>query len=538
MAWYKTGTISVQNGQTAVTGVTTKFASNARVGDGFRAPDGDWYEIVNIASETVLGIYPSYKGVTVSNSANYTIAPLQGYNKESADRLRAITDSFTSGVVTSVNTRTGAVVLSKTDVGLGNVDNTSDANKPVSTAQLTALNAKQALNTNLTAFAGLTGVADRIPYFTGAGALSLSVLTAKARALNARTDTAGMQAELSLVPVTSFTDMTAGRLLTPGWLGLGDAMPITPGQNYNNLTQPGEYFYGSGTAPTNAPIVPAHLISVKGRGIYPYQEVRPIYGNDIWQRSAKVANPTTASADWNVWDRYVRVSEIGTAAALTATTSTIDTTDGRAARIGDHGFGSQVSPFISDMDTPLANGYSWVTSGTANPILGFASGSQVLTFFASANEIAQMYFSRTTPMRIGARRKTTGVWQAGTEIVTTAGAILDPALNTGGILSTSVVSGFRVDKYINGTMCVTGRVLTPSIAVNVYPYQTLTLPVTFFSLSNMQPQLTAAGSSSADCYGVAFQRPDTTSTILYAVRNGASTAQTFSVNVVVWGTWK
>ena len=44
--------------------------------------------------------------------------------------------------VTSVNTRTGDVVLTKTDVGLNNVDNTSDANKPVSTLQQTALNEK------------------------------------------------------------------------------------------------------------------------------------------------------------------------------------------------------------------------------------------------------------------------------------------------------------------------------------------------------------------------------------------------------------
>lgn len=37
---------------------------------------------------------------------------------------------------------TGNITLAKGDVGLGNVDNTSDANKPVSTAQQTALNAK------------------------------------------------------------------------------------------------------------------------------------------------------------------------------------------------------------------------------------------------------------------------------------------------------------------------------------------------------------------------------------------------------------
>ena len=45
--------------------------------------------------------------------------------------------------VTSVAGKTGAVVLVKGDVGLGNVDNTADTTKPVSTAQQTALDAKQ-----------------------------------------------------------------------------------------------------------------------------------------------------------------------------------------------------------------------------------------------------------------------------------------------------------------------------------------------------------------------------------------------------------
>ena len=46
--------------------------------------------------------------------------------------------------VTSVNNKTGAVTLAKGDVGLGNVDNTSDANKPLSNATKAALNDKQA----------------------------------------------------------------------------------------------------------------------------------------------------------------------------------------------------------------------------------------------------------------------------------------------------------------------------------------------------------------------------------------------------------
>lgn len=52
--------------------------------------------------------------------------------------------------VASVNGRTGVVTLAKGDVGLGNVDNTADLQKPVSTATQTALNAK-ANATDLTA---------------------------------------------------------------------------------------------------------------------------------------------------------------------------------------------------------------------------------------------------------------------------------------------------------------------------------------------------------------------------------------------------
>jgi hypothetical protein len=57
---------------------------------------------------------------------------------------RATTDTLTNKTLTSpvINTPTG---ITKSDVGLGNVDNTSDANKPVSTATQTALDAKASL---------------------------------------------------------------------------------------------------------------------------------------------------------------------------------------------------------------------------------------------------------------------------------------------------------------------------------------------------------------------------------------------------------
>jgi hypothetical protein len=57
--------------------------------------------------------------------------------------------------VQTVAGRIGAVVLSSSDVGLGNVDNTADSAKPVSTAQQSALNLKAPID-NPT-FTGIVG---------------------------------------------------------------------------------------------------------------------------------------------------------------------------------------------------------------------------------------------------------------------------------------------------------------------------------------------------------------------------------------------
>lgn len=93
MPWYRQGTVAVTNGQTTVTGVSTDFSLNARVGDAFQGPDGRWYEVSNIASSTVLSILPAYQGPTVA-VGSYGLAPMQGYVKESADRLRQLVEQY------------------------------------------------------------------------------------------------------------------------------------------------------------------------------------------------------------------------------------------------------------------------------------------------------------------------------------------------------------------------------------------------------------------------------------------------------------
>ena len=66
-----------------------------------------------------------------------------------------------TGAVDSVNGKTGNVTLTKTDIGLGNVDNTSDLAKPISTATQTALDGKSAIgHTHTKAEIGLGNVDD------------------------------------------------------------------------------------------------------------------------------------------------------------------------------------------------------------------------------------------------------------------------------------------------------------------------------------------------------------------------------------------
>ena len=64
------------------------------------------------------------------------------HNGGTAGTMADWTEISAPDAVSSVNGQTGVVVLGKGDVGLGNVDNTSDLAKPVSTATQTALNGK------------------------------------------------------------------------------------------------------------------------------------------------------------------------------------------------------------------------------------------------------------------------------------------------------------------------------------------------------------------------------------------------------------
>ena len=83
-----------------------------------------------------LGYYYKISAAGTLGGVDYSVGDSIIYNGTGWDKIDS-TDA-----VISVAGRVGAVVLTKGDVGLGNVDNTSDANKPVSIATQTALDGK------------------------------------------------------------------------------------------------------------------------------------------------------------------------------------------------------------------------------------------------------------------------------------------------------------------------------------------------------------------------------------------------------------
>lgn len=73
--------------------------------------------------------------------------------------------TYPASPVSSVNGRTGAVVLDRTDVGLAAVNNTADVDKPISAATQTALNGKEAVGTAAAAVAAHAGATDPHPQY-------------------------------------------------------------------------------------------------------------------------------------------------------------------------------------------------------------------------------------------------------------------------------------------------------------------------------------------------------------------------------------
>lgn len=139
--------------------------------------------------------------------------------------------------------------------------------------------------------------------------------------------------------------------------------------------------------------------------------------NALGTKQDKHANLTALSGLTGAPNRVPYFTGLGVLSLATLNATVNDNVLGQILRVGDHGLGSLSTPPIADLNNPVGSGFYWVTSGTTNQMVGFASGSQVLTAGASDAEVAQLLFSRSTPMRVAIRRKTSSNWQPPQEVV-------------------------------------------------------------------------------------------------------------------------
>jgi hypothetical protein len=141
--------------------------------------------------------------------------------------------------VSSVAGRTGAVTLTKSDVGLSNVDNTSDANKPISTATQAALDGKASTAAASAAAAGLMSAADKSKLDGVAAGATANSTDAQLRDRSTHTGTqpANTITGLSAVATTgTFSSLTSKPTTLSGY-GITDAASST--HIHGNITNAG-----------------------------------------------------------------------------------------------------------------------------------------------------------------------------------------------------------------------------------------------------------------------------------------------------------
>ena len=163
--------------------------------------------------------------------------------------IQSVAGAWASQTVAQLKT---TLALVKGDVGLGNVDNTSDANKPISTATQTALDAKQPLDADLTAIAALAPANDDVIQRKGGVWVNRTMAQLKADLALVLAD---ITAALGFTPVNKAGDSMTGGLAVDAPTGTGllvnaagglsvDFGNTSPGSNLIRMSK-----YENGNAP-------------------------------------------------------------------------------------------------------------------------------------------------------------------------------------------------------------------------------------------------------------------------------------------------
>ncbi|ANA49271.1 hypothetical protein PMW_146 [Pseudomonas phage phiPMW] len=518
MAWYGTGTVAVTLNSVTVTGTGTQFSANVRVGDAFKGPDGRWYEVTNVASATVISISPAYAGTTATTQA-YTIAPIQGYVKESADQLRSITNQY--GATLALFGNAANITTLRTNIQAAK----SGANSDITS--ITGLTTALAVSQGGTG--GNTQAAARTGLGLGTAATSATSVAQVIDAASMNLPSADLTrlAEAVYAARVNFGFYTGGTTtlnidtLPNGWVGLvsstasGTKPPLT-GTNWWIETQA---TYTGGSALQTA--CRYHGAATTGL---------------VTEIAFRIRNqPGTA---WSPWTKVLGTDD--------AVSSNSDVTAGKLLTVGYQGLGANTCPSVADLNlTSNVNGWTWLTSGSLNSPSGYASGSNLFTMAASAAEGFQILSARNTNGRFAVRRRVSSTWGNWIEPYmpwNVVGTVSGTSTNvTGSVIERGSNAQGDYVKFADGTMICWGSYTSGVLGITgalvggyASAVSTFAFPATFSAV----PFLNATPTH-LTCFGVI--NASTTTATQGAVQFLAVTSQSTAIarrcNWVATGRW-
>jgi hypothetical protein len=176
---------------------------------------------------------PTVPGLASKQAASAELTTIAGLTPANDDVLQRKSGAWTNRTPAQLKLDLNLV---KGDVGLGNVDNTSDANKPISTATQTALNLK-ATDSTVVHLAGtetITGAKN----FTGGATINGSniVVTTDSRLTDQRVPTDGSVTDvkiattLSAGKITGTAEVISNKNQAGGYAGLDGSTKLAAGQ--------------------------------------------------------------------------------------------------------------------------------------------------------------------------------------------------------------------------------------------------------------------------------------------------------------------
>lgn len=421
---------------------------------------------------------------------------------------------------------------------------------------------KQNLAVALVALGAITPAVDTLAYFNGTATAASTAFTSTARALLGGADSAAMRTTLLAAmrgtnnDITSLAGLTTALSVAQGgtgtnapnalWSALLSGTQLTMAQTalerrrsrfYDpyafcvdiddvTATQILGWAYVNAATTGTKPATNGIVYTVISPNDAAVQEFIPITGSQSVTQTAyrRTAYGTTATR-WGPWLPIVTGELISTPT---------DVTVGRIVTAGWMGYGGILRTIATlDFNALPTQSSKFIGQTTAN---GPESGDFYvdLEYYDTNN-------ANLTATHIGSGRRysrtKTGPWGLWGLLHTTANSQLDPALGTGGLMSSTVISGWTVSKYANGEIILVSPFdYLTSFAANELRVVDVNIPVTILSFKPSIAITVVTPASVYDCTVPSSWMPGPTS-VRFAVKNGG-TAQTFNRSIMVKGMWK